>query len=56
MVKNVWTRWSPSGPYLGASLNLTRAAYVPFLNFRALVTISVCLVLSPVPDVEVSGS
>src|SRR5262245_17924880 len=54
MVKNVWTRWSPSGPLFGASANLTRAAYVPFLILVALGRTSVCFVLSPVPDVDVS--
>ena len=47
MVKNVCTRWSPSGPEAGASTKRTRAAQVPFLNFIAVVSTSVCSVLSP---------
>src|SRR5688572_30098612 len=52
MVKKVWTTRSPSGPDSGASEKRTRAAYVPFLNLLARVRISVCLVDSPVPAVE----
>lgn len=54
MVKNVWTRRSPSGPDFGVSANFTRAAYVPFLNFVALVRTSVCSVVEAVPAVDVS--
>lgn len=41
-------------PGPGASLNFTRAAYVPLRNFVACVRISVCSVEAPVPAVEVS--
>src|SRR6478735_7010045 len=51
MVKKVCTRWSPSGPDFGVSANLTRAAYVPSLNFTDLVRTSVCVVDAPVPAV-----
>lgn len=53
-MKNVCTIRSPSGPERGASLNFTRDAYVPFLNFIDRVRISVCFVEAPVPAVEVS--
>ncbi len=52
MVKNVSTTASPSGPLSGASVNQTRAAYVPPSRNLRWCSTSDCRVPAPVPSVD----